>query len=87
MPTAEDFRLALSKALEEASRSGADHLEITAGELHRRIGGYPGPGHRIPNCCQVMKAAVVEAWGDRILYKPPSGMGANLKVWYRIPRG
>jgi hypothetical protein len=87
MPTANDFREALFQAMQEALHQGTDHLDIEAGELHRRVGGYPGPDHRMPNCCQVMRAEVVPEWGDSILYEPPSAQGASLRIRYKIPRG
>jgi hypothetical protein len=87
MPTANDFRDALFQAMQEVLHEGRDYLDIEAGELHRRVGGYPGPDHRMPNCCQVMRREVVPEWGDLILYEPPSAQGANLRIRYKIPRG
>jgi hypothetical protein len=43
MPMAEDFRRALHNAVfAEGERSGAPSVTVHAGNLHRRIGGYPG---------------------------------------------
>ena len=47
LPGSEDFQAALQDLLAEARRRGADHLDVNAGALHRKVGGYPGPGHRI----------------------------------------
>jgi hypothetical protein len=86
MPTAEEFRDALFETMADALRAGHEYLEIDAGELHRRLGGYPGPDDRIPNYCHVMKAQVSTEWGDVILHDPPSGQGASLRIRYRVPR-
>jgi hypothetical protein len=86
MPTAEEFRDSLFEAMADALRAGQDYLEIDAGELHRRLGGYPGPDHRMPNCCQVMKTQVSIEWGDVILHEPPSGQGPSLRIRYFVPR-
>src|SRR4051794_5329782 len=41
--TAGEFRAALERLLEEAATSGRDRIEVRAGDLHRAVGGYPGP--------------------------------------------
>jgi hypothetical protein len=86
MPTAQDFRQALLQQMRQTHREGREYLEITAGELHRRVGGYPSHNHRMPACCSAMKAQVREDWGDRLVAGPPSGQGASLRIRYRIPR-
>ena len=58
--TADQFRSALRERLEEAERAGQDHIDIRSGELHRAIGGYPGPTHRLGVCCNVMRATRLE---------------------------
>ena len=50
--TAEDFRSTLLSPLDEARRLGFSYVGITAGALHRRVGGYPGAEHRMPVCCR-----------------------------------
>ena len=42
MPSAEDFKLELHRMMLEAMRSEKESVEIDAGELHRRVGHYPG---------------------------------------------
>jgi 5-methylcytosine-specific restriction protein A len=86
MPTASDFRTALYKAMHEATKQNMEYLDLSAGELHRRAGDYPGPDHRIPNCCEVMRAAMAADYGDRILEQPLSGQGASLTIRYALPR-
>lgn len=86
MPTAGDFRHELFRIMADVQNAGGDFLEITAAELHERVGGYPGRDHRMPNCCQVMKAQVAADYGDVILNEPPSGQGPTLAIRYRLPR-
>lgn len=79
-----DFRRVLDTKLRTASASGADHLDVRAGELHRNLGGYPGPDHRMPTCCAAMRSAMRS--GDVVLAEPPKGTGASLTIRYRLPR-
>jgi hypothetical protein len=85
MPTAEEFKLELVKAIGEAFEEGKDSVEISAGELHRRVGGYPGANHRMPVCCQVMRSEFKQDC-DIILEEPPSGQGASFTIRYKLPR-
>lgn len=55
IPGAEDFRKALEDCI---SRSEGTSVEIVSGDLHRRVGGYPGSNHRMVICCQVMRKAM-----------------------------
>jgi 5-methylcytosine-specific restriction protein A len=57
---------------------------VTAGDLHRSVGGYPGQHHRMPVCCRAMRSALTQE--DTILAQPPKGDGATLAISYRIPR-
>ena len=54
----EDFERALATTLEEGATAGHRFLDVRAGDLHRRVGGYPGPSHRMPVCCSVMLTAM-----------------------------
>jgi hypothetical protein len=85
MPTAEDFKQELFRMMAEAHNAGNDFVEINAGELHKRVGGYPGRNHRMPNCCQVMKTQLALDYGDTIVDEPPSGQGPTLTIRYRLP--
>jgi hypothetical protein len=78
------FEEAISVAIADAARSGRTSLRVRSGDLHRAIGGYPGPSHQMPSCCRAMKAAM--APGDRVIESPPKGTGANLVIEYRLPR-
>ena len=55
-PRTEDFRQVLQRSLDDAQRQGKEFLIVTAGDLHRRVGGYPGPNHRMPACCGAMRS-------------------------------
>src|SRR5260370_11450472 len=78
------FRTALNEMLSEASRGKHQHIDIQAGLLHRRTGGYPGPSHAMPSCCSVMRSAMAEE--DRVVAEPPKCNGASLTIRYRLPR-
>jgi hypothetical protein len=82
--TADDFRAALFAMFSKAAEDHSNYLEVNAGQLHRRVGGYPGSDHRMPVCCEVMRAAMIN--GDIVMQQPPKGAGASLTVRYAIPR-
>ena len=82
--TADDFRVALNRILGDAQRRGHKFADITSGNLHREVGGYPGPDHRMPVCCEVMRASMRPA--DQVLAAPPKGKGASLTIRYVLPR-
>jgi len=83
-PVANDFWFQLFRLLSAASDIGEKSVVVQAGELHRRVGCYPGPNHRMPVCCQVMRDEMQP--GDVILEEPPKGSGARLTVRYQLPR-
>ena len=87
-PTKRDFERALREMLATASRDKTQReLIVGAGDLHRRVGGYPdntGHTNRMPTCCSVMKAEMQD--GDDIIDGPPSCQGASLVIRYRFPR-
>lgn len=84
MPQTKDFQRALDEAFREAEAAGSAVAEIAAGELHRRVGGYPGGTHRMPLCCSVMRRTMRP--GDAVVYQPRSGQGASLRIRYALPR-
>jgi hypothetical protein len=65
-------------------RLGFVAVEVNAGKLHRLVGGYPGPGHAMPTCCEVMRKRMTVS--DRIVAQPPKGNGASLTVRYQLPK-
>ena len=86
MPNAEDFKNELHRMMLEAMEEWSESAEINAGELHRRVGDYPGRNHRMPVCCEVMRAALAPDAGDVIIEEQPSGQGASLTIRYVLPR-
>jgi len=85
MPKADDFKREIHRIMSEAQNAGKESVVINAGELHRRVGGYPGTNHRMPNCCQVLRAQMLDS-ADMVVEAPPSGLGATLTIRYRLPR-
>lgn len=83
-PKSQDFQTYLAELLKRAEDEGESFFVIESGELHRQIGGYPGSNHRMPICCDVMYGMMQQ--GDQILYAPPKGKGASLKIQYNLPR-
>lgn len=81
MPTAQDFQIALKELFRNA---GGQYIDINSGELHRKVGGYPGHNHRMPVCCEVMYKNM--RGKDAVLEAPLSGKGASLTVRYVLPR-
>jgi hypothetical protein len=86
MPTREEFKLELHRMMYEATQRGDRAAEVVAGDLHRRVGDYPGANHRMPVCCGAMRDALIPDYGDTILDEPPSGQGATLRIRYVLPR-
>lgn len=80
----DDFQNALRKAFDDATHAGLTQLDIRSGTLHTKVGGYPGPGHSMPTCCNVMYGEIKP--GDEVREAPPKGRGANLVIRYKLPR-
>jgi len=83
-PTAQDFQRELDNIFATATKQGKTYVDVKAGDLHRRVGGYPRPNHRMPVCCEVMKRNMKPQ--DQVLQQPPSGKGASLIIRYKLPR-
>ncbi len=82
--TVADFRHAIEHDIATAAAAGWYVIRMRAGEIHRALGGYPGPHHRLPACCSAMRSLMRPR--DRVIESPPSGNGASLVVEYRLPR-
>lgn len=80
-PTADDFQVALDSIFEHAR---GEFIDVKSGDLHRMVGGYPGPSHRMPLCCRVMRQNMRP--GDSVINEPPKGAGAGLVIRYMLPR-
>lgn len=85
MPTREEFKMELHRMIYEAMQQGRETVDINSGELHRRVGDYPGRNHRMPMCCAVMREAMVPNY-DAAIEEAPSGQGATLVIRYVVPR-
>lgn len=83
-PRKRDFELALRAILHDANERGHGSLELSAGDLHAKVGGYPGRDHRMPSCCAAMRSLM--APGDRFVYEPPRGDGARLTIEFELSR-
>jgi endonuclease III len=81
VPNTTTFTRALNELL---SGSPGDHVDVTAGELHRMVGSTRGNLNRMATCCDVMMKARRD--DDRILYRPRKGRGSRLKIRYQLPR-
>jgi len=84
MPSVDEFRFAIRSQFREAEARGLPYIEINSGQLHRKLGGYPGPKAQMPSCCQAM--CNERKAGDEIISRPPRGKGAALTIRYRLPR-
>lgn len=83
-PTAQDFQNKLKNIFTSAQSQGKPFVDVKSGDLHRRVGGYPGHNHRMPVCCDVMRRNMKPR--DQILQEPPSGQGATIVIHYKLPR-
>ncbi len=77
MPENKHYRYELLRILDEAEREARKHIDVNAGEIHKGLGGYPSRDHRVPVCCDVMKAAMVPAWETKVLHEAPSDFGGK----------
>ena len=55
-------------------------IELTSGDVHRTVGGYPGPNHRMPQCCSVMYQRM--SGDDKVICAPPKRKGATVTIRY-----
>lgn len=76
----EDFRREVKRQIDEARNAGGEYVDIISGDVHRELGGYPGPGHCMPSCCKAMYD--YKKPNDIIMEAPPKGKGATLKIRY-----
>jgi len=54
----DQFRAALFIMFSKATEDSSEYIDVNAGQLHRRVGGYPSSDHRMPLCCAVMSASL-----------------------------
>jgi len=82
-PNKESFITELENQLSLARDEGKNSVKINAGELHRAVGSYPGPSHRMPSCVSVMRS-FIDKYNGKIIDSPESGMGARFTVEYLL---
>jgi hypothetical protein len=82
----QEFKKELEQLFTQATTRGQNHVVVRAGDLHSAVGGYPGPAHQMPVCCDVMRQLMSESQGDRLESEPPKGKGASLTIRYVLPR-
>lgn len=86
MPSKESkFRAELRAQIELAEKQHHGHIDINSGELHRKLGGYPGPNHSMPTCCRGMWQEHAEGHAYTVS-RPPSGADASLTIRYLLSR-
>ncbi|PSL12241.1 hypothetical protein CLV44_11976 [Marinobacterium halophilum] len=79
-----DFQRELESMFLRARRQNQRSITVSAGDLHRIVGDYPGADHRMPVCCSVMRQVMRDS--DEVLESPLKGNGASLRIRYQIPR-
>ena len=84
-PDSSQFRAALKEIFTEAMKDGKSAVSVNSGILHRQVGGYPGPSHRMPICCEVMYQEMGSR--DKSEASPPKGKGASLRIRYDLHKG
>lgn len=57
-----------------------DYVDLNSGDIHRKVGGYPGRNHQMPTCCGVMYQLMKGS--DEVISSPPSGKGASVTIRY-----
>jgi hypothetical protein len=88
MPSTDDFQIELEAQIDRASKQGRPHIEINAGELHRKVGGYPpkaGEFHAMPTCCNAMRQEFSKGKAE-IIHETVSGQAPALTIRYYLPR-
>ena len=76
----QDFEKELKRQLDVAQAHGKSRVDIDSRELRRDVGGYLGPDHRMPICCDVITNEMKGTY--RILNQPSRGRGASLTMRY-----
>ena len=86
-PNTAKFELVLSELLSEAKQREWVFIDVSSGNLHQLVGGYPSPkgeNHAMPTCCRVMRK--MKKPNDEILNQSKSEDGAKLVIRYRIAK-
>ena len=81
-PNRQDFERCLNIILDIARSNNLSSIIIEAKQLHKIVGEYPGPNHRMPVCCSVMRATMSES--NEELPNKLKKDGASLKIRYHL---
>lgn len=76
----ETFISEVNRFREKARTLGCEYVDVLSKDVHSIVGGYPGPNHQMPSCCDAMRALMKP--GDVVMESPKSGKGASLKIRY-----
>ncbi|VUG06182.1 hypothetical protein PPOLYM_02575 [Paenibacillus polymyxa] len=84
LPSKDDFKKEIEHQIDIARSNGANYIDINSGDIHRKLGGYPGKDgkHAMPSCCDAMYS--LKKPNDEILIAPPKGKGATLEIRFYI---
>jgi len=82
IPTKKDFIHAIEQLKIESRLAGDHYVDVQSADLHKKLGHYPGPNHRMATCCDAMYDVMDASKGDEIIESPRKGKGANLKIRY-----
>ncbi|WP_431030064.1 hypothetical protein [Lysinibacillus sp. LZ02] len=80
--TTETFLNCIELLKQIGRQNNLPQLVITAEEVHKLVGGYPGKNHRMPMCCNAMFKSMRE--GDEILHSTPSKQSNTTKIKYYL---
>jgi hypothetical protein len=79
MPAADEFRDELYRAMHEGFSRGSEYIEMETGDLHRCLGGYPGPDHR-SDLAEYRRRSMRSAAGQGVIQ---SG-GGGFRVFFSL---
>jgi excisionase family DNA binding protein len=82
-PTYQDFQQELDNIFVQETAAGKGYVDVWSTDLHRTVGSYPGPDHRMPVCNKVMRDNMKP--GDQVLKEPPKKQG-KICIRYLLPR-
>jgi excisionase family DNA binding protein len=82
-PTYQDFQQELEDIFARETLTGNAYVDVWSTDLHRTVGSYPGPDHRMPLCNKVMRDNMQS--GDQVLREPPKKQG-KICIRFFLPR-
>ena len=74
----DDIKNILDQKHSYAKQEGVREIQINSGELHRELGGYPGPDHRMPMVCKVRRDSMRK--NEEMSQTPQKGNGAQFTI-------